>query len=91
MTGWSSSTSARSRTARPVATAGISTWVSIRIGDQGGRVAMGCNAAEILVIVNGRVYVFGMTNATTSVADHLGFASWTELLNSVTFDPRSAK
>ena len=68
-----------------------STWVSIRIGNQGGRVAMGCNAAETLVIVNGRVYVFGMTNATTSVADHLGFGSWTELLNSVTFDPRSAK
>ena len=68
-----------------------STWVSIRIGTQAGRVAMGCNAAEVLAIVNGRGYVFGMTNATTKVADHLGFAAWTELLNSVTFDPRSAK
>ena len=68
-----------------------STWVSIRIGTQAGRVAMGCNGAEALAIVNGRGYVFGMTNATTKVADHLGFAAWTELLNSVTFDPRSAK
>ena len=50
-----------------------------------------CNAAEALVHVGDRVYVFDWGNDTFSSAQHMNLASWRELLKSVKFDAASAK
>jgi len=67
-----------------------SSWPAIPIGDQMGRLEMLCNAAEAIVEVGGRVYVFGWGNSTFTGASHLGLPSWKVLLKSVAFDPASA-
>lgn len=67
-----------------------STWPSTPIGGETGRSYELCNAAEAVVEVGGRVYVFTWGNSTFDAARHLGLASWRELLRSVTFDPGSA-
>ena len=67
-----------------------STWPTIQIGKETGRLEMLCNAAEALVQVGGRVYAFDWANATFVGASHLGFSSWRELLKSVTLDPAAA-
>jgi hypothetical protein len=67
-----------------------STWPALVIGDQVGRLEMLCNAAEALVEVKGRVYVFDWGNQTFNEDQHLAFASWVKLLESVTFTPETA-
>lgn len=66
-------------------------WPPIQIGDQTGRLEMLCNAAEALVEVGGRVYVFDWGNATFVGTAHLSFDAWKELLRSVQFTPGTAK
>ena len=68
-----------------------SDWPPIQVGDQTGGLEMLCNAAEALVHVGDRVYVFDWGNDTFSSAQHMNLASWRELLKSVKFDPASAK
>lgn len=68
-----------------------STWPPIQIGDRVGGLEMFCNAAEAVVNVDGRVYVFDWGNSTFDGDRHLSFASWKHLLQSVRFDPASAK
>lgn len=68
-----------------------SSWPPIQIGNQVGRLEMDCNAAEAVVAVGGRVYVFDWGNDTLNGNAHLDFSAWTELLKSVTFNPTSAK
>ena len=51
---------------------------------------MYCNAAQAVVDVDGRVYVFGWGNATFETDRHLTIESWMELLRHVTVDPASA-
>ncbi len=68
-----------------------STWPSVQVGDQVGRLEQLCNAAEVLVHVGDRVYVFEWGSQTFDGEQHFSFPSWKELLTSVTFDPASAK
>jgi hypothetical protein len=67
-----------------------STWPAIAIGPETGRLEMLCNAAEALVQVGDRVYVFDWSNARFDKESQLGIASWVRLLESVTFDPGAA-
>ena len=66
------------------------TWASTPIGSETGRWYELCNAAEAVVEVGGRVYVFTWSNSTFEVGDHLGIPSWLKLLETVTFDPAAA-
>jgi hypothetical protein len=66
-------------------------WPAIQIGDQTGGLEMMCNAAEALVHVGDRVYVFDWGNSTFETGSHLPLRSWEEWLKSVAFDPESAK
>ena len=50
-----------------------------------------CNAATLHVLVGGRLYHFAWANANFVDSDHLRLPSWEALLQSVTFDPASAK
>jgi len=68
-----------------------STWPELSIGDKVGRLEMLCNAAEALVEVGGRVYVFDWGNDTFNTEQHFSLASWKELLKGVTFTPETAK
>ncbi len=68
-----------------------STWQTIAVGPELGRLQMLCNAATVHVPVDGRVYDFGWGNANLIGADHMSFGSWEALLQTVTFDPASAK
>jgi hypothetical protein len=68
-----------------------STWPSVQVGDQTGSLEQLCNAAEVLVHVGDRVYLFEWGNSTFEGDKHFSLASWEELLKSVTFDPASAK
>lgn len=67
-----------------------STWPTTQIGDQTGRYYLLCNAAEAVVSVGGRVYVFSLGNDTFTAPSHFQVASWLELLKNVTFDPTKA-
>jgi hypothetical protein len=67
-----------------------STWLATPIGDQIGRYYQLCNAAEAVVGVGGRVYVFGWANDTFDAASHFQLQSWLDLLKTVTFDPAKA-
>ncbi len=49
-----------------------------------------CNAAEALVHVGDRAYVFTWGSSTFDTSQHLSLASWKDLLKTVTFDPASA-
>jgi len=66
-------------------------WPPIQIGDRTGGLEMLCNAAEALVHVGDRVYVFDWGNSTFDGSTHLTVTSWRQLLKSVRFDPTSAK
>lgn len=68
-----------------------SAWPAIQIGDQMGGLEMHCNAAEALVHVGDRAYVFTWGNSTFDTTQHFSLASWKDLLKTVTFDPASAK
>ena len=68
-----------------------SNWPWIQIGDQPGSLDLLCNAAEAVVTVGGRVYVFDWTNSTFDESKHLSIQSWESLLRSITFKPASAK
>ena len=68
-----------------------STWPTIAVGPEQGRLQMLCNAATVHVLVGGRVYDFGWGNANFIGADHLSLPSWEALLKAVTFDPASAR
>jgi len=63
---------------------------SAGVAPEQGSLEMLCNAAEAVVQVGGRVYVFGWSNSTLTGDAHLSFGSWRELLRSVTFDPAGA-
>ena len=67
----------------------VGNW-PIQIGRYNGRLDMYCNAAQAVVDVDGRVYVFGWGNATFETDRHLTIESWMELLRHVTVDPASA-
>jgi hypothetical protein len=67
-----------------------STWRTTPIGDQMGRYYELCNAAEAIVGVGGRVYVFGWANDTFDAASHFQLQSWLDLLKTVTFEPAKA-
>jgi hypothetical protein len=67
-----------------------SAWPTVQIGDQQGKLEMLCNAAEALVEVGGRVYVFDWSNSTFDGAQHLGLASWKRVLETVVFEPSKA-
>ena len=66
------------------------TWSTTPIGDQTGRYYELCNAAEAVVAVGGRVYVFGWANDTFDAASHFQLQSWLDLLKTVTFEPAQA-
>jgi hypothetical protein len=68
-----------------------SNWPWIQIGDQPGSLDLLCIAAEAVVSVGGRVYVFDWTNSTFDSGQHLSIQSWQSLLRSITFDPTSAR
>jgi hypothetical protein len=68
-----------------------STWPTVAVGAEQGRLQMLCNAATVHVLVGGRVYDFGWGNANFIGTDHLSLPSWKALLQTVTFDPASAK
>ena len=68
-----------------------SAWPAVQVGDQTGGLEMLCNAAEVLVHVGDRVYVFDWGNDTFDGMSHLNLASWKQLLKSIVFDPASAK
>ena len=67
------------------------TWPSTPIGPETGRWYQLCNAAEAIVAVGGRVYAFTWGNSTFEGGQHLNLVSWLKLLETVTFDPGSAK
>jgi hypothetical protein len=67
-----------------------STWASTAIGSETGRWYELCNAAEAIVAVGGRVYVFTWSNATFQGSQHLGLVSWLKVLETMTFDPGAA-
>jgi hypothetical protein len=67
-----------------------STWASTAIGSETGRWYELCNAAEAVVAVGGRVYVFTWSNATFQGSQHLGLVSWLKVLKTMTFDPGAA-
>ena len=50
-----------------------------------------CNAAEVLVEVGGRVYLFEYGNGTFESARHFPFVAWKDVLKSITFTPETAK
>ena len=64
---------------------------AVQVGDQTGGLEQLCNAAEVLVHVGDRVYVFDWGNSTFDGTSHMNLASWKELLKTVHFDPASAK
>lgn len=68
-----------------------STWPELPVGDQVGRLEVLCNAAEALVHVGDRVYVFDWGNDTFDTSQHFPLAAWKELLRSVAFAPENAK
>jgi hypothetical protein len=68
-----------------------STWPSIQVGDQTGGLEMLCNAAEALVHVGDRVYLFDWGNETFDADRHMSLASWKALLRTVVFDPASSR
>ena len=67
-----------------------SSWPPIQVGDQTGSLEMLCNAAEALVHVDKYVYVFDWGNSTFNTDQHLTFAAWKVLLQSISFDPITA-
>ena len=68
-----------------------STWPEVQVGDHVGRLEQLCNAAEVLVEVGGRVYLFEYGNGTFESARHFPFVAWRDLLKSITFTPETAK
>jgi hypothetical protein len=67
-----------------------STWQSTAVGSTTARWYELCNAAEAVVELGGRVYVFTWGNDTFDTTRHLALASWLKLLESVTFTPETA-
>jgi hypothetical protein len=67
-----------------------STWASTRIGSETGRWYQLCNAAEAIVAVGGRVYVFTWSNSTFDGGTHMNLVSWLKLLETMSLDPGSA-
>lgn len=67
-----------------------STWKTTPIGPQTGRYYVLCNAAEAIVQVGGRVYIFTWGNSTFGAGQHLPFESFRPMLATVTFDPTAA-
>ena len=66
------------------------TWRSIQVGDQTGSLEMLCNAAEALVHVGDRVYVFDWGNSTFDTNQHFSFVAWEAMLRTVRFQPWTA-
>ena len=67
-----------------------STWPTIQVGDQTGSLEMLCNAAEALVHVGDRVYIFDWGNSTFETSTHFNLASWEQLLRTIRFQPWTA-
>ena len=62
-----------------------STWPTVQVGDQQGHWLQKCNAAEAIVPVDGKVYVFSWGNSTLDSGSHLDPLDFKTVLLTVTF------
>ena len=67
-----------------------STWKTAPIGSETGQYYELCNAAEAIIQVGGRVYVFTLGNATFDPAQHMSVPAFLAVLTTVRFDPAAA-
>jgi hypothetical protein len=63
-----------------------STWPTTAIGPETGRYYQLCNAAEAIVDVGGRVYVFTLGNASIGNTPHFVIPHFLQMLATTTFD-----
>lgn len=66
------------------------TWPTVSVGGTDGVWQQLCNAAQALVVRDGRAYVFSWSNSTFDAGSHLAPSAFKALLARVTLDPGTA-